>query len=242
METYFCTDRGKIRERNEDAVYCNADEGIFIVADGMGGHSGGEVASQIAIEVLAEKMRSCTLINEKILKDGFALANQKINQAATEQGYSLMGTTASLLALSDENSVAKIGHVGDSRIYQYKRPLLTRLTTDHSYVEELVEAGKITREEAFFHPNRNIITRALGTQDTVKTDLLEATFEPGDIFLLCSDGLSGKIQNKDIEVVLSERQPLKWKGEQLLEMALERGGEDNISLILIEITGTEVDA
>ncbi len=242
MDTYFCTDRGKIRERNEDAVYCNAEEGIFIVADGMGGHAGGEIASQIAIDVLSQQLIENPSIDDGILTEGFALANQEIFETAAEKGYSLMGTTASLLFLPTGDPMAKIGHVGDSRIYRVRDRDLTRLTKDHSYVEELVDAGKITREEAFSHPNRNIITRALGTHHSVKTDLLQVSAQEGDIFLLCSDGLSGKLQHEEIQSVLLEAQTLNWKGNHLLEMALNRGGEDNISLILIEITGTEVDA
>ena len=242
METYFCTDRGKIRERNEDAVYCNATEGIFIVADGMGGHAGGEIASQIAIRVLSQQLLENPLLDDEMMSDGFALANRTIFETSEEKGYSLMGTTASLLFLPSGDSEAKIGHVGDSRIYRIRNKELNRLTKDHSYVEELVDAGKITREEAFTHPNRNIITRALGTHDTVETDLLQVSVQEGDIFLLCSDGLSGKLQHEEIESILTESETVNWKGSRLLELALDRGGEDNISLILIEITGTEVKA
>lgn len=241
METYACTDRGKIREGNEDAIYCNAVEGIFIVADGMGGHYGGEIASQIAVEVLASQLLASQSVNDEVVADGFSLANEKIYATAEEQGHQLMGTTASLLYVSKDAS-AKIGHVGDSRIYLYRDSILQQLTKDHSFVQELVDSGKITQEEAFFHPNRNIITRALGTQAEIETDLMHIQMRANDIYLLCSDGLSGKIQDDEMAAVLEKSGPLKGKGEELLGLALERGGEDNISLILLEITGTEVEA
>jgi protein phosphatase len=239
METYACTDRGKIRKGNEDAIYCNVNEGIFIVADGMGGHYGGEIASQIAVEVIAAQLRSAQDISEQTLIHAYDLANDRIFTRSQSEDHKLMGTTASLLFFSPKEGTARIGHVGDSRIYQFRQGQLQRLTKDHSYVEELIDAGKITREEAFFHPNRNIITRALGTQEVIETDLIQVPVKDRDIYLLCSDGLSGKVTDSEIAQVLQGSEPLQGKGSRLLEMALDRGGEDNISLILLE---TEVEA
>ncbi len=240
MKIYACTDRGKVREINEDSIYTNESEQLYIVADGMGGYFGGEIASRLAVEVLSGCIQNCDEVDRTILREGFALANQTIFETAKNRGQKLMGTTASLLHIESNLDSGWIGHVGDSRIYRMRDSFLELLTKDHSYVEELIDAGKITREEAFSHPNRNIITRALGTHTLVEADVIQFPIQRGDLFLLCSDGLSNKLPLNDLQGILVSDASLEDKGNKLLEEALQRGGEDNISLVLVEISGTEV--
>jgi protein phosphatase len=242
MKIYSCTDRGKIREINEDSVYASESDQLYIVADGMGGYFGGEIASQLAVETLSACIKNCEEVDRTILLEGFTLANRTIFETAQNKEQKLMGTTTSLLYIESSCNSGWIGHIGDSRIYRVRATSLEQLTKDHSYVEELIDAGKITREEAFSHPNRNIITRALGTHPQAEADLIQFPVQMNDLFLLCSDGLSNKLPFKDLEDILISEDSLEDKGKELLKEALLRGGEDNISLVLVEIGETGVKA
>jgi protein phosphatase len=242
MKIYSCTDRGKIREINEDSVYISESEQLYIVADGMGGYFGGEIASRLAVEVLSACIQNSEEVDRSILMDGFSLANQTIFETSKNKEKKLMGTTASLLYIEPDQTIGWIGHIGDSRIYRMRESSLELLTKDHSYVEELIDAGKITREEAFSHPNRNIITRALGTHPMAEADVIQFPVQKDDLFLLCSDGLSNKLPAKALQAILVSDVPLESRGKELLEEALLRGGEDNISLVLVEISEIEVKA
>ena len=240
MRIYSCTDRGKIREINEDSIYASESDQLYIVADGMGGYFGGEIASQLAVKTLSACIQNCQVVNRSLLVEGFSLANQAIFETAQNKEHKLMGTTTSLLYIESNGNHGWIGHIGDSRIYRVRESILEQLTKDHSYVEELIDAGKITREEAFSHPNRNIVTRALGTHAQAEADLIQFPVQKNDIFLLCSDGLSNKLPLGDLEVIMISQASLEEKGKNLLKEALLRGGEDNISLVLVEISETEV--
>lgn len=223
------TDIGKTRKQNEDAAWMDEAKGVFAVADGMGGHLAGEVASRMAIEAvqrMAKGSADIAAMREAVNSAHEAiLAHAKANPACAG-----MGTTLS--ALWKCGRYAYIAHVGDSRIYRYRGGELEQITQDHSLVEELVRARIITREEARQHPRRNIITRALGTPGDNAPDMLAADRQKGDVWLLCSDGLTGMVPDEQIAETLADEKNLDAAADSLLRQALEAGGRDNVTLIL----------
>ena len=231
MKVYAITDIGRMRPINEDSYYAPADgERFCAVADGMGGHNAGEVASAMAIQVFSEEMRKTGDITAGTLHTAVARANEAVYQKALENaGMSGMGTTFS--ALAEQGETAYLAHVGDSRIYLVRRGAILQLTTDHTLVEEMVQKGLITPREARVHPKRNIITRALGTEESVQIDIVQMGTRPGDAFFLCSDGMTNYVDEREIlRTAMSEREwPEKLK--HLVSIALENGGADNITAL-----------
>ena len=231
MKVYAITDIGRMRPINEDSYYAPADgERFCAVADGMGGHNAGEVASAMAIQVFSEEMRRTEDITAGALHTAVARANEAVYHKALENaGMSGMGTTFS--ALAEQGETAYLAHVGDSRIYLVRRGAILQLTTDHTLVEEMVQKGLITPREARVHPKRNIITRALGTEETVQIDIVQMGTRPGDAFFLCSDGMTNYVDEREIlRTAMSERD---WpeKLRHLVSIALENGGADNITAL-----------
>ena len=230
MAATMRTDVGLVRRQNEDAAWFDEDLSIFAVADGMGGHLAGEVASAMAIEAV-RKIASCgfrpgvTALREMVSKGHQAI----YSHAEKNPQCAGMGTTLSVLWHS--GNYAYIAHVGDSRIYRLRDGVLEQITQDHSLVEELIRAGVISREEARVHPRRNVITRALGTRGENAPDLLAADVRPGDVWMLCSDGLTGMVEDEAILSVLREY-PLEQAADRLIELALKAGGSDNVTLVL----------
>lgn len=225
------TDVGKARRQNEDAAWFDEERGMFAVADGMGGHLAGEVASRIAIDAMKRLAVSGTGAGISALRSAVAGAHEAIAAHARENaGCSGMGTTLSVIWRGGRYMY--IAHVGDSRIYRMRGGELEQITQDHSLVEELVRARLITREEARTHPRRNIITRALGTQGENAPDMLAADTCRGDVWLLCSDGLTGMISDKAIADTIIANENLDAAADSLLEQALDAGGKDNVTLIL----------
>lgn len=211
------------------------ERGVFAVADGMGGHLAGEVASGMAVDAVRRMARTHDAPSISVLRDTVQGAHQAIyDRACDRPECSGMGTTLSLLWRG--GSYAYIAHVGDSRIYRQRDGRLEQITQDHSLVAEMVRGGLITAEQARTHPRRNIITRALGTPGDNRPDLLAADTRPGDVWLLCSDGLTGMVEDADIERVIAEN-PLEQAADTLLRLALEAGGRDNITLILYRHDG-----
>ena len=245
MKAVGISDIGKCRKNNEDALYVPQKgddiQNLFIVADGMGGCNAGEVASQYAIDSFLEYIRKeRDAHGEEDIPDLLAEAMTVSNRAVYEKSNSAhefaeMGTT--MVAAAVQDGKIFVAYVGDSRAYLFRKRELNPLTTDHSYVMELVRLGSITKEEAAIHPKRNIITRAIGIKETVETDAIVEKAMQGDILLLCSDGLSGMISDKNMAEVIGKRITLEKKAQRLVEMANERGGYDNISLILVDIGG-----
>ncbi len=226
MAATMRTDIGKKRKQNEDSAWL--DENLFVVADGMGGHLAGEVASRIAVDTIK------TLAGEKpaltALGSAVSRAHQDIkHHAMTHEACSGMGTTLSVLWRGEGRMY--IAHVGDSRIYRLREGKLEQITQDHSLVDELVRAGIITKEEARTHPRRNIITRALGTQGENDPDLFQVETREDDKWLLCTDGLSGMVPDEKIEETL-KNYDMEEAADRLLNLALDAGGSDNITLIL----------
>ncbi len=230
------SDVGKKRQKNEDSYLLNDELKIFMVADGMGGHAGGEYASRIAITTIEEKFRLNTdkkLSGDDILKSSIQEAGQKII-AKAEEDRALRGMGTTVICLHIDGKKGVLGHVGDSRGYLFRDGVLEQLTEDHSLVNEQVKSGLITAEEAKTHQFKNIITRSVGVTPEVEVDIITKKLKPGDAFLLCSDGLSNLVDMGEMEKELREREPvLAAKG--LVDLANKRGGDDNITLVLVEV-------
>lgn len=230
MAATLRSDTGRVRKQNEDAVWFDEARGIFAVADGMGGHLAGEVASAMAMDAIRALAASDARPGVSALKNAVGKAQKAIERHAGKNPRCAgMGTTLSVMFRGGRYMY--IAHIGDSRIYRLRSGELTQITQDHSLVDELVRAGLITREEARTHPKRNVITRALGTQGDNEPDLLAADTQPGDLWLLCTDGLNSMVSDGDIRDALLGR-TLEQAADRLLELALDAGGRDNVTLIL----------
>jgi PPM family protein phosphatase len=242
-EVAAASDKGRVRATNEDAYgYCEA-AGIFVVCDGMGGAAAGEVASRITVEAVLEpfcnsstqelKEVSFTSAEKKsLLSEVVATANQRVfSQAERDAKLHGMGTT--LVALLVDSKRAWVVHVGDSRCYLWRNGKLQQWTQDHSLVDEQVRLGQLTREEAERSPLRNVITRAVGSQPSVTPELDDVAIEPGDVFLLCSDGLTREVTDEQIAATLSRTEELESGCQLLIDAANTHGGRDNITCVLV---------
>ena len=234
------TDIGKVREINQDYYYTSEENSVpklYILADGMGGYKGGEVASKLAVDSARKYIENNFSNNfsqkEEILKligNAVEYANMVVYEKSKEvQELEGMGTTLEICLIY--NNKAYIGHVGDSRIYRIRKDVIRKLTKDHSYVQQLVEDKKITREEAKVHPKKNMLTRALGCTPYVEPDLRARNFEKGDIFIMCSDGLTNMVEEKRIYELV--KQDINTATNNLVNEANSAGGYDNITVIII---------
>lgn len=232
------TDQGRIRANNQDAMY--ADSGLFVVADGMGGHQGGEVAANLAVRTLTNAERS----DREQLREAVAEANRVVHQTALEEAeLHGMGTTLTTLAVSQEANTHQfvILNVGDSRIYRHRDGQLEQLTEDHSYVAELVRRGELDDEAAQVHPYRNMLTRAIGVHAEVEID--EWLLEPvsGDRFMLCSDGLTNELADVEIAEQLGFDKDPSTTAKALVGLANERGGRDNSTVLIVDVQVEVID-
>jgi serine/threonine protein phosphatase PrpC len=235
-ETSGVTDAGRKRRRNEDSYVLEPP--LFAVADGMGGAQAGEVASRLAVDAFREFHEADELEPEKRVAAIIHEANRRIYERAREDTQaSGMGTTVTA-ALVGEESVS-IGHVGDSRAYRLRGGQLEQLTDDHSLVADLVRGGRLTPEEADVHPQRSVITRALGTDPEVDVDAFTFEAEPGDVILLCSDGLTTMLTDEEIVAIVGEPKSLEHAAKQLVKAANRRGGEDNVTVVLFALESSE---
>lgn len=229
------SDIGNIREQNEDSygIIEEKEYNLFLICDGMGGANAGDVASHLAKEAIIETVRN-NLLTEKpemTLKKAFYSANEVIFEKAEEDLEKKgMGTTVTC-ALSYEKSLY-VAHVGDSVLFQIRDGNILKLTKDHSYVQELLDLGKINQNEAKHHPNKNIITRAVGTARALKIDQFRLEIEEDDIYMLCTDGLTDYLNDEEILTQIMSRDNYKETLESLARIAKERGGKDNITLLL----------
>jgi PPM family protein phosphatase len=228
------TDRGRKRTSNEDAFGFSVDDGVFVVCDGMGGAAAGEIASSIAVDevlhLLAGRNGNSPLPAAAL--NAIVAANNAIfARAQRNQRLSGMGTT--LVALTVQDSHVWVLNIGDSRCYRLRNNRLEQLTLDHSLVEEQVRLGRMTRTEAHRSPFKNVITRALGTQARVTPDVFGLEAEPGDLFLLCTDGLTRELADHEIESLLTTGQPLEEICSRLVDEAKKAGGHDNITCLLV---------
>ena len=241
LEAAAVTDRGlnEKRPHNEDSYLLDAERGIFVVADGVGGANAGEVASRTAVEVLEEAFRHIKPGEdvEDLLEIAIQRANASIFQMSREQTQlSSMATT--VVALHIEGRRATVGHVGDSRLYSLPPGgRIRRETEDHSVVEEEVKAGRMTREQAANHPSRNVISRALGAEQSVEVDMRAFEIEDGTIFLLCSDGITRHIPDREIEQLLANSASLEAACAEMKRLCFERGAEDNLTAVAVRVGG-----
>lgn len=248
IEMATCSDMGRVRSNNEDAVLANVQLGLAVLADGMGGYNAGEVASAMATAVLGSELEHAFHVRspQSVTEDGRIWAraamvdvigrtNAAICQAA--QGnpkYAGMGTT--LVAIQFYDNRFTVAHVGDSRLYRLREGNLSLLTRDHSLLQEQIDSGMITAEQARFSQNKNLVTRALGVEMTVEVEACEHAAQPGDIYLLCSDGLNDMVTDDDIALALTTLSAnLSLCATQLVEMANDNGGRDNVSVVLAKV-------
>jgi PPM family protein phosphatase len=235
LEPFGVTDAGKVRRNNEDALLVGEgkDETLFAVADGIGGFEAGEVASSIAIEVLKD------LEPDASFEAAIQKANRRILAVGrSDEGLSGMGTTLVAVRFggTQEEPVAQIAHVGDSRAYLLRSGDLKPLTEDHSLVAELVRSGDLTRDQAAEHPQKNLITRALGAEEEVEVDIAVLPVESGDRFLLCSDGLSDMVsEGRILEILADSPDDPEIPARDLLSAALDAGGTDNVTVVVVDV-------
>ncbi|MCR2800528.1 protein phosphatase 2C domain-containing protein [Microbacterium sp. zg-Y818] len=228
---------GKVRSNNQDSGYAGSN--LFAVADGMGGHAGGDVASSIAINRLSALDHSYDSPSdaERALRDAIAdTATRLIETVKAQPELAGMGTTVSALIMVDDYAV--LAHIGDSRVYLYREGTLTQITTDHTFVQRLVDSGRITPEEARYHPRRSVLMRVLGDTDAdPELDTFIMPTQPGDRWLLCSDGLSGVVDDAQTAKALGQGLPPGRTADTLLRQALDGGAPDNVTIVLVDVGG-----
>ena len=235
------SDTGLRRAQNEDTLVLDDAEGVVIVADGMGGRPGGEFASSLAAQVIQEHLSSTDgSVGEpgERMAEAVNLANLKVFEASqADPGREGMGTTVTALALDLETTRWIIGHVGDSRGYVFRDGELRRITRDHTVVQDLLESGAISPSSAADHPLSHLINRAVGTEETVQVDIFQGDVLPGDIFLLCTDGLAGLVTDDELEEALHGLgvTGLDEKNAELVALAHERGAPDNVTLCFLAV-------
>ena len=249
LEIVVRTDPGMVRTHNEDAVFANPNQGFVILADGMGGYNAGEVASGMATMLLSNELETAfavkpphefdkasgQLFARQCILDKVAITNSAIHNAAESQPqYTGMGTTL-VAAVFYDNQVT-VAHIGDSRLYRLRGEEFSVITRDHSLLQEQIDSGMISVEEARFSQNKNLVTRALGVDAEVETEIHNYPVQPGDIYLLCSDGLNDMVEDEEIQLTLQMLAAnLELAATQLIQMANDNGGRDNVSVILVKI-------
>ena len=245
MRIYSATDVGQKRKMNQDYVFASADPvgnlpNLFVVADGMGGHNAGDYASSHAVGIVVEEIREDADFNPvKVIRHAIESANTEIiTQAQKDEKLRGMGTT--MVAATIVGHYAYVANVGDSRLYVAGEQI-QQITKDHSLVQEMVRMGELNAEEARNHPDKNIITRALGAERTVDVDFFDLKLEPGNVVLMCSDGLSNMVEDDSIGEIISDTdRDLQERGQALISEANRNGGKDNIAIVLIEPFANEV--
>jgi protein phosphatase len=240
------TDVGMIRSGNEDNFSVKAPQGasrgLFIVADGMGGHAAGEVASEMAVQTVERELKGVRDLADKAVRERLTAALKKANRDIHDRTIAEVdkqgtGTTASVLLIWDTHYV--IGQVGDSRVYLLRDGALSQLTKDHSYVQEQVDAGFLTPEQARYHPYSNVITRCVGASPDVEPDIYRGDVKIGDLFLVASDGLTGMVDDRRLQILLMSRAEPDRKVHALISEANGRGGLDNITAIVVQVAPDE---
>ena len=244
FEIVAVTHPGMVRSHNEDSIETDASIGLAVLADGMGGYNAGEVASGIAVAMVNTEIRKAlsgmngvldAATAEKLVCEHAMRANQAIYLAAQSQPqYAGMGTTL-VVALWHGDSVA-VGHIGDSRLYRFRGDTLEQVTRDHSLLQEQIDSGLITREQAQHSQNKNLVTRAVGIDPEVDVEIHSYPVEAGDIYMLCSDGLNDMVTDEDMQLTLSSLQAnLPLAADRLVQQANDNGGRDNVSVILVRV-------
>ncbi|MFV0529233.1 MAG: Stp1/IreP family PP2C-type Ser/Thr phosphatase [Lachnospiraceae bacterium] len=244
MKTYAVTDIGRKRQVNQDCVYITEEPvgnlpNLFVVADGMGGHNAGDLASKYAVSMLVQAIREdADYLPVKVIRHAIEYTNHMLIEKASEaEEYAGMGTT--LVVATVVGQYAYVANVGDSRLYQIGEEI-TQVTLDHSLVQEMVQMGELAEEDARLHPDKNIITRAIGMQEMVEVDFFDLHIEEGDTLLMCSDGLTNMVADDEIHKTVFQEQPLESIAKALVDKANGNGGTDNIAVVLIRPLDEEV--
>lgn len=246
LKSYAITDIGQKRQLNQDFIYLSETPignlpNVFIVADGMGGHNAGDYASRYAVETVVEEIGVSFEKNPvRIMERAIERANTLIREKASEDAaYNGMGTT--MVIATCLGRYLEVANVGDSRLYVVNSDRIEQITQDHSLVEEMVRMGGIDRESARNHPDKNIITRAIGARDYIEADFFNLELQTGDMVLLCSDGLTNMMDDETIHQILTTDGSLEDRVEELVRIANQNGGKDNISVVVVEPLSDEVE-
>ena len=244
LKTFSIPDIGRKRKMNQDYVYSSETPvgnltNLFLVADGMGGHNAGDYASRVTVETIVEKVGgSMETDPARILGEAIQEANALVRKRAARFPW-LEGMGTTVVAATCAGNVLYVANVGDSRLYVINNKEIRQITKDHSWVEEMVERGELGREDARNHSNKNIITRAVGAEDTVKVDSFMIPLEEGDEILMCTDGLTNMLEDEEMRMILDGARDIVEKAQKLVKAANEHGGRDNISVILIADCASE---
>ena len=245
MKTFSKTDVGMVRDVNQDYVFATETSignlpNLLVVADGMGGHRAGEYASRLAVEVLKQELAASTEDGpEAMIKNAITRANERVLEAA-RQDANLHGMGTTLVVATVIDRTLYFANVGDSRLYLVNDDI-KQLSKDHSLVQEMVRLGGINEEEAKYHPDKNIITRAIGAKDELEIDFYEYRLKRGDTILMCTDGLSNMVENEEILHIMKNSRDVVETVEQLIERAKDNGGSDNIGVIVAKPFADEVN-
>ncbi len=239
MKTFSMTHIGRRREMNQDYLFTSETAvgnlpNLFLVADGMGGHAAGDYASRFTVEKMVEHIRGSAEREPVMLMKEAALLANRLLAAAAYKDPDKMGMGTTIVAASVVEDRLYTANVGDSRLYVIHRERIVQVTRDHSLVEEMVRLGEMDREEAKDHPDKNIITRAIGVMPEVSVDFFETKLDAGDHILICTDGLTNMVEDKEIKRIVLSQRDIVEKVEKLVETANENGGRDNITVVLIE--------
>ncbi|NLO09205.1 MAG: Stp1/IreP family PP2C-type Ser/Thr phosphatase [Clostridiales bacterium] len=240
MKAYSITDIGENRRVNQDYVFCEVNAignlpNLFIVADGMGGHNAGDYASRFCVEFFTEYIKNSDLESPiALIEEAIKVTNDKLYEKSIQQtDYEGMGTTLVVATICGNEMY--VANIGDSRLYVISKEI-RQITEDHSLVQAMVKTGELDRDEAKVHPNKNIITRALGTNETAQPDYFEVELDEGDIVLMCSDGLTNMLNDETIEQLVRENaDDPKRASETLVKQANQQGGKDNITVIIVKV-------
>ncbi|HEX7674268.1 MAG TPA: Stp1/IreP family PP2C-type Ser/Thr phosphatase [Bdellovibrio sp.] len=235
FDSWYLTDKGLRRDSNQDSCLINRELGLFIVADGMGGHSGGEVASSMAVETVEELMLQPNAMKKsprELLQLSYEEASKRIFDLAANERPELAGMGTTMVMAHLRGKHLYVGNVGDSRCYLFKKPYLWQITEDHSLINEQLRAGVMSEEQVMQFVGRNVITRSVGYERDVYPDIIEREISPGEIFLMCSDGLSGLVPDQRISEILNQNTPDKAV-KACVEQALANGGDDNVTVMLL---------
>lgn len=233
MKVIGVSEKGQVRANNEDSFYCSQDNQLLIVADGMGGHVGGEVASAISVRTIVSFFDSQP-VSAQTLTQAFTQANEAVyNYAASHPDLKGMGTTLTAVSVLDQQLL--VGHIGDSRACLLDNNGLEWITSDHSVSGQLLEMGKISHSEAETHPQRHVLTQVLGTEAAIEPDVFNIPWQPGQFLLLCTDGLSDVVNEQEIHSAVMADSDLDIKKDRLLKLVAHRGAPDNVTFILAEL-------
>ena len=239
MNFYAITNKGIVRTQNQDCIYTSDNMKLYIIADGMGGANAGDIASKKAVEVAKKYImdnytEESNIAIKELIRNALGFANKEVYELSlSNKEYEGMGTTIIILLIIGNKIY--IGHIGDSSLYRIRRNVIRKITKDHTYVQDLVDNKEITKQQAKVHPKRHMLTKVLGCDSFVEPDIIVKKIEENDYILMCTDGLTNMVKDREIYNIIVEKKDCKVITETLVDLANNRGGLDNISIILIEI-------